>query len=472
MNKEQGKRKKEKGKNSEHFFPFTFYFLLSTFLPAVCGCGLTEPEKAAAGGSQQQGPPPALVRVATVEKRSVPPRVIVVGSIVPKRTSIVASGVEGLVKEFPVEAGQFVQAGEVLSVLRMVDIDLQIAEAKATERERKQKLDELQSGSRPEEIAEAKANELSAEAIMKNAAAKLERAQRLFQQKAVNRDELDDAEEKAKAAQQSFLAAQAVFKRIEKGPRVEEIEQARARCDAQRERVAFLENEKEKHTAKAPFDGYIVREQTFVGQWLSKGDPVLTLAMLDEVDVVANVDQRDLCHVRPGQSADVRVTGSGQRGWKGTIVHIVPRSDWKTGSRGFPVKVRLTNDSVVVDGKRMPVLKEGMMAEVTFTGSPIDALLVPKDALVRTSRGAILYVFDPSKDDPQTGSVRQVIVELGISEGTKIQVIADDADDVAAGMQVVTEGAERLRPFQNVRIAPDAEQDAAKKGGPEKPPTP
>ncbi len=444
---------KEKAKNSEHFFLFPFAFFLLPFVPAFCGCDFTEPGEAASGGSPQEGPPPALVRVATVEQRSVSPRVIVVGSIVPKRTSIVASGADGLVDEFPVEAGQFVQTGDVLSVLRMVTTDLGIDEAKAVLRERKQKLDEFQKGSRPEEIAEAKANKLAAEAVVKNAAAKFQRAQRLFQQKALNQDELDDAEEKSKAAEQLFLAAQAIFERIEAGPRVEEIEQARARYEAQREQVKYLQAEKQKRTTKSPFDGYIVKEQTFKGQWLSKGDPVLTLAMLDEVDVVANVDQRDLRHIHLGQSVDVRVTGVRPRDWKGTIVHMVPRSDWQAGSRGFPVKVRLKNRQQVLDGKRMPVLKEGMMAEVTFAGSPIDALLVPKDALVRTSRGAILYIVDVAKDDPEVGSVRQIIVELGISEGTSIQIIADG---IADGMQVVTEGAERLRPFQNVRIAPAA----------------
>ena len=78
-------------------------------------------------------------------------------------------------------------------------------------------------------------------------------------------------------------------------------------------------------------------------------------------------------------------------------------------------------------------------------------------------------VFDPSKDDPQSGSVRQVIVELGISDGDSIQVIGDG---IAGGMQVVTEGAERLRPFQTVRIAPDVDRGAAKKDPREKPSPP
>ena len=173
---------------------------------------------------------------------------------------------------------------------------------------------------------------------------------------------------------------------------------------------------------------------------------------------------------RPVVVVDVEITGS-------QLIHLRLRNI----GRGLARRVSFAFDPVPLDyqgrqittvgiwGKRIPVLKEGMMAEVTFTGSPFDALLIPKDSLVRTSQGVILYLFDPSKDDPQTGSVRQLIVELGISEGNSIQVIDDG---IAAGMHVVTEGAERLRPSQNVRIAPEADQRAATKGPPEKPPSP
>ena len=361
-----------------------------------------------------------------------------------------ASGADGLVNEFHVEEGQFVKQGDVLSVLRTVTTDLGIKEAVAELRERQEKLSELEAGSRAEDIAEAKAKMLAVEAVMKNMSNKLERVQRLFAKNAANQDELDDATEKSEGARQTFLATKATYDRVRAGPRKEEIEQARARNEAQREHVAFLEAEKQKRTTKAPFDGYVVKEQTYVGQWLSKGDPVATLARLDEVDVVVNVDQRDLSHVRLGQTTDVFVTGSRRRLWQGKIVQLVPRSDWITGSRGFPVKVRIKNEFEIVDGRRLPVLKEGMMAEVTFLGDPISALMVPKDALVRTSRGTIIFVFDPDQKKSNSGTVRRISVETGISEQATIQVIADG---LAPEMQVVTEGAERLQDFQTVQIA-------------------
>jgi len=430
---------------------------LSSF---VSGCGVNDAHEATAADPKAKGGRPApLVRVTQATKKTIRPRVVGVGTTTPRWMSIVASGADGVVSEFYVEQGDYVERSKPLAKLRMVSTDLGIAQQNAVLAERDQHLKELEAGSRSEDVEEAEAKMFAAEAIMKNTSDRLSRVKQLFDQKAINRDELDAAGERAEAGSQVHRAAKAVFERVKAGERKEVIEQARARVTAQREHVAFLEAEKGKRTTLAPFDGYVVQVQTFVGQWLSKGDPVLTLSMLDEIDVVVNVDQSDLKHVRLGSEARVHITGTDPADWTGKIVAVVPRSDWRQGSRNFPVEIRLNNQFFTADNQKRPVLKEGMIAEVTIEGEPVDVVLVPKDALVRTSRGTSIFTFAPSADDPKSGTTAQVSVELGTSEGKLIEVIPKPAPNGSAvkfdaTSMVVTEGAERLRPFpQDVRIA-------------------
>lgn len=419
------------------------FVTLAAFVLPGCGKG------AAAAGGPPGGPPPALIRVKPAEQRQVEPKVVVVGSITPRHTSIVASGSDGQVEEFHVEEGQFVKKGTPLSVLRMKSTDLEILQAKSLLREREHELAEMETGSREEDKLEAKARMLVAKAAVENTAAKFERVDALFKRNAINKEEFDEAREKAEAAKQLLAAAEATWKRIEKGSRDEQIEQSRARAQAQKEHVEWLEAEKEKRTTLAPFDGFVVKEQTYLGQWLSKGDPVVMLAQMDDVDVVVNVDQGDLSSVQLGEKAAVRVLGCQQVDWTGEIVSIVPRSDWQAGSRGFPVKVRIRNKPDDFS-KSPPLLKEGMMAEVTFKGPGVDAVMVSKDALVRTSRGILVYAFVPDEKNPKAGSVRMIPVMTGVSDGNDIQVMGEG---LAAGVPMVVSGAERLRPFQNVQIA-------------------
>ncbi|MCH7989088.1 MAG: efflux RND transporter periplasmic adaptor subunit [Planctomycetes bacterium] len=492
----------------------TYLILGALLVSGLAGCGTSEAKQAAVKGAKGGGSrPSALVSLATVEKRSIHPRVVVVGTVTPRAVSVVASGANGIVAEFKVERGQFVKKGDVLSVLRNKTTDLELGEAIAVLREREQKWKEMQK-SRDEDIIEAQARMRAAAAVHKNAAQKLKRTQELAAQNAVNADELDDAIERAKAAEQAFLAAQANNDRVKAGPRIEQREQARFGFEAQKVHVAWLEAEKEKRTTKAPFDGYIVQDHTFVGMWLSKGDPIVTLNYLDTVDVVVNVDQRDLHNIQIGRQAEIRfpgheltriqttdnreivgvvrnetsqsielVTGyvdQDERAsriftiprseifklekipWQGEIVSIVPKSEWESGSRSFPVEVRVRNyfdtisssNNESMQKQLVPILKEGMMAEVIFEGPPLEALLVPKDALVRTTRGINIFVFTPvDNKQGNLGRTVQVPVELGLSEGEWIQVhpksdAADSSIPFGPGTKVVVEGGERLQPVQ------------------------
>ncbi|MEO2021877.1 MAG: efflux RND transporter periplasmic adaptor subunit, partial [Pirellulaceae bacterium] len=426
--------------------------------------------------------------------------------------------------------------------------DLEIAEADAVLTERKRELAEMEAGSRQEDIDEARAKMTAAKAIMSNMSKKLNRARSLSSRNVITQDQYEDALEREEASRQVYLATEATYKRFMAGPRKEQIGQAQARVDAQQNQVEFLNAEKEKRITRAPFAGFVVQEHTNLGQWLAKGDPIVTLAQMDQVDVIANVDQRDESLVRLFEKAQVRINGLEQQDWTGRIEAIVPRSNWRSGSRGFPVKVRLQNTAIAVSGaesnRRLPLLKEGMMAHVTFRGAPLKALLVPKDALVRTSRGTQIFLFTPLvrpkwsvhlkgellgnvvaaddqsahtmackqfeiKDDgtalqvtqttrprwqvnrtprpgensevigylqadsqdlalaearkqfgvadsqavvvlPQLGTVRRVVVEIGISEGEKVQLLGSQAD---SGAFVVTEGAERLNDYQDVQLS-------------------
>ncbi len=431
----------------------------------LTGCGSDQDANAELAGEERQGAPgggrATLIRVRPIEKKDITPKVAIVGTIVPKKVSIVASGADGLVDDFHAEEGQFVEVNDPLSVLRTRSTDLGIEEAKAVARMREQEWMEMKE-SRPEEIAEAAARLSVAEVALRNAQSKLKRARELYDTGAIDINEYGDFEERSKAAAKTYDAVKAVYDRIKSGPREEQVAQAKARYEAQLAQVAYLEAEKAKRTVTAPFNGFVVKEQTYVGQWLSKGDSVVTLAMLDEVDVIANVVQWNLKHVRVGQTVDVKIRGAEPEVWKGRIISVVPRSQWTEGSRGFPVKVRIRNVIHDVGDRKVPTLKEGMIAEVIFEGEPVNAILAPKDAIIRTTDGNTLNVFLPDSPGAKSGTFQRYPVQTGLSEGDMMQVHWPDlekwvVETLARGQTplVITEGGERLQQIGQVMLAPE-----------------
>ncbi|MDB5384669.1 MAG: mdtN 2, partial [Planctomycetaceae bacterium] len=161
------------------------------------GCGSGALAKSPDGADAAKSRPPVPVRIQTSTSKSVARRVVVLGSVRPVRTSVVASGNSGIVEEFLVKEGQFVKAGDTLSVLRMATTDLEIAENRAMLKEREALLSEMKAGYRKQDIEEAASKLLAAEAIRKSTAARLLRVQGLKARGAANQEDLDEAEEKA-----------------------------------------------------------------------------------------------------------------------------------------------------------------------------------------------------------------------------------------------------------------------------------
>jgi len=383
---------------------------------------------------------PMAVEVAPVTEEEVAARRPFVGTVAPVRTSTVSGELEGMVVEYLAREGERVEKGQPLARLRKRLLEIRIDAARADLELRKQELLELENGSRPEEIEQARAKVGQAEAEVSIRQWKLESAQKLFDRNTISEDELKDARLAARVAEQRLREMRASLDLVEAGPRAERIAQAAARVKAQEAEVARLMDDLEQHTIRAPFSGYVVEERTEVGQWLDKGGAVATVVALDEVDVVVAVLEDYVTAVAEGDQVPVTIDAIPGESLMGTIEAIVPRADPR--ARTLPVKIRLKNPRQG-DGV---LLKEGMFARIHLEiGRKRRAVLVPKDALVLGGAQPTVYVYDP-----ESSTARPVPVELGLAVDGRIEV----KDGLEPGQQVVVRGNERLRgPNPRVRVA-------------------
>ncbi len=378
------------------------------------------------GAAAAQEMPPALVVVADVVEREVTAHRSFVGSVEPARRAVVESEVEGLVTEYLAEEGQRVEAGAPLARLRTRLAEIRLDAARAELKLKQEELLEQKNGSRPEELAQARARVASAEAANDMRQWRVGRAQQLFQTSVISEDELKEAQMTARLAEELLAEVKEGLRLAEAGPRAERIAQAEARLEMQQAEVARLEDELERHTIRAPFAGYVVREQTEIGEWLGKGAAVAEIVALDEVDVVAPVVEDYVLGVSVGMAGSVTVGAVPGRSFDGKVTAVVPAADMR--ARTFPVKVRVANP------KGGPLLKAGMFATIHLpVGGTEKAILVPKDALVLGGPKPIVFVVTD-------GTAVAVPVETGIAVGDLIQV----KGGVLGGQKVVVRGNERL----------------------------
>jgi RND family efflux transporter MFP subunit len=384
--------------------------------------------------------------VAAAIEREVAAGQTFVGTVMPLKRAVVGSAVDGRVVELAAEAGQRVAEGQKLAQLLTETIQLELKAARAELDLRRQQLAELENGSLPEEIDQAKQRMEAAKARMQYAQTRRQRYESLEGQGGVvSLEDLDEARAAADQAEPLYREAVAAYQLVVKGPRDEAIAQARAQVAMQEALVEQIEDRLRKHTIVSRFAGYVVTEHTEAGQWLKRGDPVVELAALDEVEVLAYVVEQQVPYIKLGMLARVQVPGlpdpEGSM-LEGEVVAIVPQADLR--ARTFPVRLRVKN-SYDEDG---PLLKSGMSARVTLPVGPRQkAVMVPKDALVLGGPSPMVFVVDAQVGGQ--GKVRPVPVDLGVAAPNLIQV----KGDIQAGQMVVVEGNERLRPGQAVMVS-------------------
>ena len=94
------------------------------------------------------------------------------------------------------------------------------------------------------------------------------------------------------------------------------------------------------------------------------------------------------------------------------------------------------------------------MARVTFVGPVRNAVLVPKDAVIRSEAGSLVYAVIPGESS-SSGKARPVPIVEGVSYNDSVELLEGELEP---GMLVVVEGGERLQPFADIIIQADPQE--------------
>ena len=406
---------------------------------AICLAVAVGPAAQGQGPPAATGPPPAPVVVAEVRQAEVDIRQTFVGTVKPLRTSTVGSPREGLVIELAVEEGDRVKKGEKLAQLRDIQLQLQLAAAEAELEIRKYELNELKI-SLPEQVEQADARMMAAKAVKEFVALRLKRKKKLAvdAKGSVSEDEVQEAESAAAGASEKLREVKMALAES-KAVLPVKLKRAEARVLAQRLEVDRLRDDITLNRIVAPFDGYVTKEYTEVGQWLIQGAPVVEMVQVDRVEVEVSVPEDYACRLQPNTQATVTVGALPGRTWEAPVVAIVPQAELR--SRCFPVIVRLENEP----GPGGILLKPGMFARATLLiAGKSQALLVRKDAIVLGGPTPVVIAVGPSPDN----FAQPVSVELGQAVGEWIEVFGT----LKPGDRVVIEGNERLQPGQPLNV--------------------
>jgi cobalt-zinc-cadmium efflux system membrane fusion protein len=305
------------------------------------------------------------------------------------RSVRVGSLFTGRILEVPVKVGDRVQKGQSLAKMHTHEVH----EAKA-------------------EYAKAWAELNQRKKQVEYSRSLLDRAERLYQMKALSLNELEKARVEFNAASQEVATAEAELER----------------AIGHREHLGLPDNPDydQPVTIRAPAPGIVIKREITPGASVNPGDNLFFISDLSSVWVIAQVQEKNLASLKNGAPVQIKVAAYTHETFKGRIARIGEMLNPETRT----VEVRCVVDN------RFGKLKPEMFATISLAvGEKRDVLMVDQTALHEMDEQTVVFVA--------LGNNRfeKRAIKTDRRQGGMVEVI----EGLSRGEQVVTEGSFQLK---------------------------
>jgi membrane fusion protein, multidrug efflux system len=340
----------------------------------------------AACKQEAKAPEPVRPVLSTVLEPTASGSTLAVGTVQPRYETSLGFRVLGRLITRPVDVGELVSEGQTIAAIDATALGLAVQSAKA---------------------------DLSkAQALLANASGTEERKRILIKTDATTKQTLDDAEQVRAAAQASAA-------------------RARANLTKAIEQLGYAQ-------VKADFAGVVTAVSAEVGQVVSPGQSVVTLARPDIREAVVDIGADFPVPLKVGLPFTVSLQLLPAIQVQGQIREIAPQADSVTRMRR--VRISLTDPP---ENFRL-----GSTVTARLNNSENSVLRVPPSAVLAKDGQNFVWVVDP-----RTSTVSLHKVDLAEDEGG-LRI----AGGLPAGARIVTAGIHSVRQGQQVRFEQDMAQ--------------
>jgi multidrug efflux pump subunit AcrA (membrane-fusion protein) len=368
----------------------------------------------------------AVVPVQAAAAQRAPIRRIVRAEAVlfPKNQAAITPKISAPVRQFAVNRGDPVRAGQVVALLENRDLAAAVAETKAQYEQAQAAYHATTAASLPEEVSKSELDAQAARQAFEAAQKLYQSREQLFKDGALARRLVDEAQvafvqakTQYETAQQHLAALKNVSRDAQTRGAAAQVEAAKSHYEAAVAQLGYSE-------IRSPIDGVVVDRPLYAGEMANAGTPLLTVMDTSRVVARANLPEREAAFVKLGDAATLAPGGAGK------VTVVSPAVD--PASTTVQVWVEAPNP-----GGR---LKPGASVEVAITAATLnDAVVIPASALLPSN--TVMVVGADS-----VAHIRNI--ETGVRDAELVQA----AKGLEPGERVVTVGALGLTDGAKVRV--------------------
>ncbi|MGB3401662.1 MAG: efflux RND transporter periplasmic adaptor subunit [Microcoleaceae cyanobacterium] len=427
--------------------------------------------------SQQSRSRTVPVKLMSINPTSLQETSEFVGTLEARQAVEVRSEVEGRINQILVEAGDFVESGQIIARLNSNELETNLRAAQANLVQTRARLAELEAGSRPEEIAQAQAKLIEAQAELEDAQSgsllaeinqaisqidaiiaaqeladkRVNRFQTLSKQGAISQDEFDELLSEKATTAANLKAAERRLEQLEKtrdreinlriavveqeaqalqqlrnGNRPEEIQQAEAEVAGAVAQVRRYQVLLQEMIITAPFSGMIGDVVIKLGDFVRSGDVVTTLTENQQLELRLPIPIERKSDLRLGLPVQIQDSQGSDLG-VGQISFISPTVN--QDSQTILAKATLNQDN--------QALKDGQFVKaIVVWNQRQNQVVIPLTAI--TFQGQQQFVYIAMGND--TLIAQKTPVQLGLIEGDRAEVTTG----LQAGQKLIISGIQRL----------------------------
>ncbi len=373
----------------------TFVFLVFVLLAAGAG--------AVALTRKVQGP---IVDVVRAQAGPFEHSIVVSGRVQAPNRIEIGSVITGRVEKVLVEEGAAVNAGQPLILLETRELKAALEQARAAESAAQARVASVRELSLPQSNDAV----MQAEAQLRFAEQEYRRNRELRGQGFVSEARLQDLERLLAVARSQLEAARTQA-------RAQDTRGVTAREAVVREREAraareLAESKLAQTIIRASLPGTVLMRAVEPGDIVSPGKRLLTVNSSSETRLTAQIDEKNLPYLKPGQEALASSEAFPDRNFKAVLYYISPGVDTTRGS----VEARF----------RVPEPPAYLRADMTVSidigvGRKNSALTVPAEAVREAGNTRAVQVV-------RDGIVHNAKVETGIRTGSRYEILSGLAE--------------------------------------------
>jgi HlyD family secretion protein len=397
---------------------------------------------------KKEPPPPepvAPVQVAPVIKGSI--RLIVTADAVlfPREQANIVPKVSAPVKRFLVSRGDHVKQGQLLAELENRDLVASAQESRGQYEQAASNYRSTAGAAVPEQVTKAQTDVDAARSAMDAAKKLLDNRQQLFNEGALARKLVDEAQVQYAQAKAAFDTAQTHLQALQRVGKDEQIKTAAAQVESAKGRLDSAQAQVSYTEVRSPLNGVVTDRPLYPGELATTGAPLMTVMDVSKVVARINMAQDQAKDVKVGNQATLTASAEGSPAVPGKVIVVSPASD--VNSTTVQVWVQADNPG--------EELRAGESVHVAIVAATIDgATLIPAPAVLPNAEGetTVLVVDDKNV-------AHEKVVQIGVQEPEMVQVVSG----VEPGERVITVGGVGLEDKAKVRIMKPGEKKPGEK---------